>query len=267
VSGSLSAREARLLRSLAFQGRDLFTVSEAERVLGRDAGSVRVILHRLRAKGWLAHVARGRYRLIPLEAGADGHWAEHEFRIAATLTRPYYLAYATALAHYGYTERALHPVWIATTRSRPPREIDGVLYRFAGLAEHKFFGWVDVDILGTPVAIAEREKAVADGMDHPEYCGGTMEAAKGLWYGRDEMDLRRLVAYARRLGNRAAVKRLGFWLDRLGFGAEEALCEVAREDRSYPLLDPSGPRVGERDKVWRLIVNIPEPQLLEWREN
>ena len=275
----LSEREARLLRHLASTGKDLFTVSEAQQALDSGAPYAANILYRLTTKRWLQRIERGKYRLIPLEAGPEAQWAEHEFRIAATLASPslsrslcsgqasYYLAYATALAYYGYTERALNPIWIATTRYRRSVILDGVAYRFVGLSPAKFFGYTPIQLMENSIAIAEREKALADGFDHPEYCGGVIEAAKGLWYGRDEIDLDRLIAYSRRLGNRSAMKRLGFWLETLGTAEGGKLQELEVGDRNYPLLDPTGPHRGDRHARWRLIVNIPERQLLEWRDN
>jgi predicted transcriptional regulator of viral defense system len=245
----------------------LFTVAEAQRALGEDAPYAANILYRLAVKGWLQRIERGKYRLIPLEAGPDAQWAEHEFRIAATLATPYYLAYATALAYYGYTERALNPIWIATPRVRRPLTLDGIHYRFVGLRPDKFFGYTSIQIMESPIAMAEREKAEVDGFDHPEYCGGVIEAAKGLWYGRDEIDLERLVAYGLRLGNRSALKRLGYWLEKLAIPGYGALEPLTRGDHNYPLLDPSGARQGCVDSHWRLTVNIPEEQLLEWRES
>jgi predicted transcriptional regulator of viral defense system len=242
-------------------------MSQAQQALGADAPHTAGILYRLAAKGWLQRIERGKYRLIPLEAGPEAQWAEHEFRIAATLSAPYYLAYATALAYYGYTERALDPIWIATTRARRPVVLDGITYRFVGLHARKLFGYTHIQVLDTPVAIAEREKALADGFDHPEYCGGVIEAAKGLWYGRDEVDLEKLVDYGRRLANRAALKRLGFWLEQLKMAEHAKLEQLAHGDRNYPLLDPTGLRQGRKDSRWRLIVNIPDAQLLEWRES
>ena len=83
-----------------------------------------------------------------------------------------------------------------------------------------------------------------------------------------ELDLDRLVEYSQRLGNRAAMRRLGFWLERLEIGHEGLLQRLeAPDDRNYALLDPRGPKEGERDARWRLIVNVPEHQLLEWREH
>jgi predicted transcriptional regulator of viral defense system len=265
---SLSDREARLLSALAAAGWTIFTIEEARQAYDGNGADVARVLHRLSAKRWVERLERGKYRLIPLEAGPEAHWAEHEYLVAAALVRPYYLGYATALNYYGYSERQPRPVWIVTTRRKRPVTIEGITYRFVTLSERKFFGYTTIELLDHPIQIAEREKAIVDGFDHPEYCGGVIEAAKGLWFGSDELDWDRLVEYSQRLGNRTAMRRLGFWLERLGMGQEGLLQRLkVPEDRNYALLEPSGPREGVRDARWRLIVNIPERQLLEWREH
>jgi predicted transcriptional regulator of viral defense system len=265
---SLSAREARLLSALAAAGLSTFTLEQARQVSGINGLDVTRLLYRLSAKRWIQRLERGKYRVIPLEAGPEADWGEHEYLIAATLVRPYYLAYGTALSYYGYVERQARPVWIATIRRKRPVTVGDISYRFVTLSEHKFFGYTSVELLNTPVQIAEREKAIADGFDHPEYCGGVLEPAKGLWFGADELDLGRLVSYGRRLGNRTAMRRLGFWLERLEIGDQAVLRRLeVPEDRNYARLDPAGPSQGPRDARWRLIVNVPERQLLEWREH
>ncbi len=93
-----------------------------------------------------------------------------------------------------------------------------------------------------------------------------LELAKGLWFGRDEIDLDRLVVYAERLGNGAALRRLGFWLERLALSDTALLARLeAHRDRNYARLDPASPGDGPRSARWRLIVNVPERQLLEWQ--
>lgn len=92
-----------LLSALAASGQRVFTIDDARAVLNRDGVGVRKLLHRLVAKRWLERVERGKYRLLPLEAGPEVHWAEHEYLLAAALVSPYYLAYATALSYYGYS--------------------------------------------------------------------------------------------------------------------------------------------------------------------
>jgi predicted transcriptional regulator of viral defense system len=81
---SLSEREAFFLSELAAAGRPAFTIDEARHVSTVDEGDVPRLLHRLTAKRWLQRLERGKHRLIPLEAGPEAHWAEHEYQIAAT---------------------------------------------------------------------------------------------------------------------------------------------------------------------------------------
>jgi predicted transcriptional regulator of viral defense system len=159
------------------------------------------------------------------------------------------------------------PIWVATTRTRRPVVREGVTYRFVTLHPDRFFGFTLVELLGGSVSIAGRERAVADGLDRPAYCGGVIEAAKGLWYGRDELDLEGVVATLQRMGNRSALKRLGYWVERLGLADAGMLRKLEPKDRNYALLDPSGSPTGHKVARWRLTVNIPEEQLLEWRDN
>ena len=265
---SLSEREARLLSQLSAVGQRIFTIHDAYAILDEEEGDARKLLHRLCAKRWVERLERGKYLIIPLEAGPRGDWAAHEYLIAASLVEPYYLAYGTALNYHGYTERLPRPIWVATTKRKRSLTVEGVEYRFVTLAEHKFFGHTTIELLDSEVQMAEREKAIADGFDHPEYCGGVVEAAKGLWFGNDELDFEKLVAYSQRLGNRAAMRRLGFWLELLDVG-DAALQERLEQpqDRNYAKLDPRGPDRGLRNAHWRLIINVPERQLLEWREH
>ncbi|PKO20446.1 MAG: hypothetical protein CVU38_20055 [Chloroflexi bacterium HGW-Chloroflexi-1] len=257
-----------MLSTLAALGCTTFTVEDAYGALRFGGDEVNRILQRLVAKQWLRRLERGKYQIIPLEAGPAIHWAEHEYLVAATLTQPYYLAFATALHYYGYSERLARPIWIATPRRKRMVTVNDNTYRFVTLNARKFFGYTTVTLLGAPVHIAEREKAIADGFDHSRYCGGALEPAKGLWFGSDELDLARLVDYSHRLGNLAAMRRLGFWLERFGMGEATLLDGLnAPADRNYHLLDPDGPADGPRDARWRLVVNVPERQLLEWQEH
>ena len=74
--------------------------------------------------------------------------------MAAALVQPYYLAYGTALTYYGYSERPLHPIWIATTRRKQPLAVGGMTYRFVTLRPAKFFGFSAIDLLDRPVLLA-----------------------------------------------------------------------------------------------------------------
>jgi predicted transcriptional regulator of viral defense system len=267
-SRTLGERESRLLSSLSAAGHAVFTIEDARAIFDASDADIRKLLHRLHRKGWIRRLERGKYTVIPLAAGPEAQWAEHEYLIAASLVTPYYLAYATALHYYGYSERPLNQIIIATTRRKRPVTIDGLRYRFVTLTAHKFFGYVPIPLLESTVQMAEREKAIADGFDRPELVGGVLEAAKGLWFGSQELDWEKLVAYILRLQNQVAARRLGFWLELLDLGDERLLSGLeGGPGHSYARLEPSGAAGGPRNARWRLIVNVPERQLLEWREH
>jgi predicted transcriptional regulator of viral defense system len=89
-----------------------------------------------------------------------------------------------------------------------------------------------------------------------------------LWYGTQELDWEKLVTYTLRLGNQVAARRLGFWMELLDLGNDDLLSQLDQgKGHSYARLEPSGPREGPRNARWRIIVNVPERQLLEWREH
>ena len=176
------------------------------------------------------------------------------------------MAYATPLRYYGYSDLPLNPVTIAVIRRKRSVTIGGLTYQFVAIKPDKFFGYHPISLLDTTVQMAEREKAIADGFDRPDLVGGVLEAAKGLYFGKAELDWEKLATYARRLQNQAAMRRLGFWLELLAVGDERILAQLlGNKGHSYALLDPAGPPDGARSARWRLIINIPERHLLEWQ--
>lgn len=104
-------------------------------------------------------------------------------------------------------------------------------------------------------------------MDHPEYCGGIIEAAKGLWEGREELNPEKIFNYAERMGNAAIFKRLGFLSELLGISWREFYQEKwkKRISKGYPLLDPAMPKKRKYNSRWKLRINVDERELREWR--
>ena len=112
------------------------------------------------------------------------------------------------------------------------------------------------------------KKTIIDCLTHPVYAGGIIETAKGLWFGSEEIDWERLVDYGERNHSQAALQRLGFWLERLGLGDEALLMRLeGGRGQNYARLEIPGPAAGSRDPRWRIIVNVAEDTLLEWREH
>lgn len=258
-----------LLTDLTRQGKRIFTFEDATKSYSASNSGLRELLSTLVERGWLRRIERGKYLILPFEAGPEGEWTEHEFIIASYLIKPYYIGFRSALNYYGYTEQVSRTVFIVSTRrkSKPALEISGVTYRFVHIPERKYFGTVKVFLDGYSVNISDREKTIVDCLDRLEYCGGVLEVAKALWYGRDELDIMKIAEYARKNGNRAVTQRLGYLLETLGFGTDESIAQIRKSTSdSFASLDTLAPPKGRWISRWKVLANVSENELLQWKE-
>lgn len=258
-----------LLTEMSRQGRRIFTFEDAAKFYGSSNSGLRELLSTLVKRRWLQRVEKGKYLILPFEAGGEGEWTEHEFIIASYLIEPYYIGFRSALNYYGYTEQVSRTVFVASTRRKlkSSLEISGVTYRLVYMSEHKFFGAAKVILDGHQVNISEPEKTIVDCLDRLRYCGGVVEVAKALWYGRDELDFVKMAEYASKNGNKAVSQRLGYLMETLGSGTGKAMA-LLRESLSnrYAPLDTLANPEGRYIERWKVLVNVPENELLQWKE-
>jgi len=268
---TLGNTEARLLLTLASQNKQVFTTADAQAVVGGPRHRVNKMLTRLCEKRWVSRLRRGLYLILPFEAGVEGTYTVHPFRIVPYLVTPCAIAYWTALHHYGYTEQIPGATFVGTTARRGSTVLTieelGITYRFVVLAPHKFFGHRRIWIEGEKILITDPAKTVVDCLDHPEHCGGIVEVAKGLYEAltREDFPPQRLTEYADRMGNRAIFKRLGYLAEPLNLPVGD---EIKRWQEAlsagYTLLDPLAGDQGPYNHRWRLRLNRTPADLTDW---
>lgn len=259
---SLSTRESRALSRLSNQGRRIVTIDDLQETLPISRKSAKDMAFTLKEKGWLERLAQGKYLILPLAAGEDAVYTEHEFVIAAALVEPMYIGYWSALNQHGLTEQVPRTVYIVTTERADPRTIHGVTYRPVTVTERKFFGYRPTAIDSEQVNLATVEKTLVDCADHPEHCGGLTELAKAMWKAdRIGCDWGTVVEYLGRVGNGAATKRIVYLADVLDIDLPEYWDLVDRFTTGYPLLDPTREATGVHDSKYQLRLNV-DPEML-----
>lgn len=253
---SLSKTESYLLSKLSEEETEIFTVKEVSKALNKSYAVSRKIISNLKAKRWLERIDTGKYLILPLSAGVRPKYTEHEFIIGSKLIEPYYISYWSALNYHHMTEQIPFSVFIATTKRKSNRKILDVNYIFVALSKKKFFGYSNVTIAGKAVLISDREKTIADCLDHPEYCGDITEAAKALK--SRNISFERIVDYAIKMGNATILKRLGYLSEALKLNPGDKIMKKMLKNisRGYSVLDPSlTSRKGAYNERWRLLVN------------
>lgn len=96
---SLGDVEARALTSLSSKDKGVFTLSDAQAVTKGSYSATRKLAHDLTEKKWLIRLTKGKYLIVPFEAGAEGEHTENWFVIAKNLieSKPYYISHYSAL--------------------------------------------------------------------------------------------------------------------------------------------------------------------------
>lgn len=267
IRRGLSKAESHLLSSLAEARKNIFSLDDVISELGCPYENAKVIVNRLVKKGWVILLSRGKYLLVPLSAGVKSRYTEHEFVIASNLVNPYYIGYWSALNHYGFTEQAPFTVFVATTKRLKNRKILDVDYRFITVSKKKFFGFTKVAVANSTVNISDKEKTIADSLDHPEYCGGIAEVTKCLWNARNEISFGKIVNISLKMGNTAILKRLGYLSEILELKFPEGIALKIRSSlgEGFSPLDPLARKKGKYYTRWNLLLNVAKESLLEWR--
>ena len=256
-----------LLSTLLIADKRLFTFSEAAQIYGEKPG-LRMMLSALVKNGWLQRIERGKYLILPLEAGSSGQWSEHEFVVASCLIQPYYIGFQSALSYYGYSEKVSKTVYVVSThrKLKPLLNISGVTYQFVNLGKRHFFGIKEISVGNQKIHLSGCEKTLVDCLYIQEYCGGIASVAQALWYARKELDFLRLARYAVRSGNKAVCQRLGYLIETINLKNPAAFSILYNNiSSSYARLDTLAPAQGSYISKWRIRVNIPKTDLQQWR--
>jgi len=269
VRAGLTRNESRLLSSLSERGKTIFKIDDIATELKCSYKYAKVLANNLTKKKWVIILRRGVYLIVPLSAGVRSHYTEHEFVVASHLVSPYYIAYWSALNFYGFTEQTPFTVFVATTRRIKNREVLNAKYNFITLSKRKFFGFEPTAVGTYKINISDREKTLADALDHPEYCGAIPEVAKSLWNAREKVSIEKIVIYAERMGNTAIVKRLGYLVESLSINVDLEILSKMREMISFGMsaLDPTRPKKGKYNTRWNLLLNVSKEALEELRRS
>jgi predicted transcriptional regulator of viral defense system len=247
------------------RSRAVFHLEDVRDITGLSEASARSFVRKLVDRGVAARLKPGLYVLVPFELGRERQYPGNPLVVAREIMhgKDYYLSHATAMEIHGMTTQPQLVVIVTTPVLRRSLTALGVEFRFVHCQRRHLFGltehWVTKQ---EKVRVSDLERTIIDGLKQPEHCGGLTEVAKGLWMRRQDMNVSRLVQYARRIGVGAVVRRLGFLLETYGMAAASNLDRLRSGlTATYVRLDPVLPAEGKRLRRWRLQLNVDPEEL------
>ena len=252
---SLSKRGAFLLSTLAGQNKNIFTVDEARKILKE---SPKKVVSALIENKWILHLKRGLYAIVPLDIGPKGadDFIVHDFIIASYLTTPYFISFWSSLNYYGFSDQIPTTIFVASNKSLKPLKILNSKFLFIRLIKNKFIGITKIKIKDRDILIADKNKTIADCLDHPEHSGGIEEVARSIYFNHGELAFDKIKFYAFKMKNMTILKRLGYIFERTGLMDEymEHFQDI-KLTTGYSKLDTISKSSGKYNEKWKLLIN------------
>lgn len=141
-------------RQLAAAGFNMFSDHEFKRITQTSPVAAKFLLIRYTRRGLLCRLKRGLYAV---KSRMPASWA-----VANRLYMPSYISLTCALSYYGMIPETVYSVTSVTTKGTREFETEGISYAYRTIKRRAFAGYGSIEIQGSPVLIADREKALAD---------------------------------------------------------------------------------------------------------
>lgn len=266
ITRALGVTSSKLLSILSANDKNIFTITDAQKITKTSPTATRMLLSDLVRKKWLIRLAPGHYLIVPLSAGDKAEFSENWYVVAKHLIKPnpYYLSHYSALDIHEMTTQPLMTIYTTTPKRRKEAKVLGATFRFIYAKPSNLWGIEEIWVKPTEkVKVSDFERTIIDCLDNPKLCGGISELAKGLWVKRNEIDYSKLIKYVERFGNKAVAKRLGFLLELYNIGNESVGKLRKFVTATFVLLDPSLPPSGKHQSSWRVKVNLEPEELKE----
>lgn len=256
----ISYRSSELLGSLLQNGKEFFTLKEAQRILNNsDPAAVRRLLSDMTKRGLILRIKDGLYTVIPYEKNADTYFPNwHLTAEAIVQPQKYYIGFYSALDINGLITQPSLTEQVVTEKQVVPkyRKVKKVKFEFITLGK-RFFGykktWID-DF--NKVYCSDLEKTILDCLYMPGKANGIAEIVKAIYRSINKINAETLLAYLNKFDSFAVYKRLGFILQNLDEQKDLRNEMIKQISGSYTQLDPSLPKQGKYNSEWKVIDNV-----------
>ena len=214
----LGKEDRKRLSTIFRATKGTISVKDTAVALNVSATDAAKMLSRWTKKGWLCRVRRGLYVRVALESLTVDIPLDDPWIVADRLFLPCYIGGWSAGEYWELTEQIFRTVVVLTTRKPRDRApaIMGTNFMLRTISEKALFGTRTVWRGQVKVSVSDPSRTIIDMLTDPKLGGGIRPVVDMfLSYMKSEKkNVQLLLDYAKRLGNGAVFKRLGFLLER-----------------------------------------------------
>lgn len=233
----------RRLVSVIRAAGDVIRIDDVVKTLCVERSHAAKFLSRWVGQGWLRRVGRGIYVPAPLDSLESDHVLADPWVLVPALYAPAYIGGWTAAEHLDLTEQLFRDIVVMT--AQPVRDMHqvrhGARFTLHHIQEGKIFGTKPVWRGNSKVLVSDVHRTIIDMLDNPALGGGIQHAADCLraYLKHTDRNDDTLIEYAKRLGNGAIFKRLGFLSEKQPEALRLAEASRPRLTKGNAKLDPA----------------------------
>jgi predicted transcriptional regulator of viral defense system len=246
--------QAQFLKMLDEYGYDIFNLEMVRETGSFSNAQISQALRSLTNSGIINKLERGKFV-------KDGF--SDEFVIGNFLAPDGGIAYWSALNAHGLTEQFPNVVYVQTSRRTGEFTHQNLRYKFIKVNASKVTGYVKNGYGNHIYQITDVEKTIVDCFDLPHHAGWYPEIIKA--FNRAKINAKKMVKYCKAIDNLSVTKRLGYLSELLNKTGMEFFIDYAQSvlGNEYSLFEIDGKSNGNYHSHWKLIINMPEKEILE----
>ncbi len=233
----------RRLATILRETGDLIHIDDVVAILSIERPKAVQLLSRWTRQAWLRRVGPGTYAPAQLDSLESEQVLDDPWVLIPALYAPAYVGGWTAAEHWGLTEQIFRQTLVMTTRTvREKHQIrHGAQFVLRHIQERKLFGTEPVWRGQSKILISDIHRTIADMLDEPSNGGGIQHTVDCLdaYLKRSDRNDDVLLGYAKKLGNGAIFKRLGFLVEKRSGTANLSEACQASLTTGHAKIDPA----------------------------
>lgn len=254
------------LESLQARGLLHFTSQDYQDATGLKEHAAWASIRRARESGKIATPYRGFHAIVPPQYRAIGCLPAEQFvpELMQFLAEPYYVGLLSAAAYHGAAHQAPQEYQVFVKKNRPPIEVGKVRVSFIARNNIEQMPLVNIQTSQGQLSVSTPELTAFDLVGYVDHAAGIDHVATVLSELAEKISSPKLRDIASIAGPIRWSQRLGYLLQKVGAKSKaHALAQyIDEQSPRYSKLVQQGPSEGDKDKIWRLIVNAEiEPDL------
>jgi len=264
---TLGPVSANLISSLYTRGKTIFTIRDVENITGLRSNAARDLISKLVKRGIISRIKPGKYIIIPQEIGENISYIGEWYVAAREIVNSpdYYISHYSAMDIHNMLTHPLTKVFITTPKQeyKKQKTVGNTIFEFIYMARKYIWGIKNFWVTKSEQArVSDIERTIVDCLYRPQYCGGVLEIAKGLWLQKEKIDFDKLFNYVLRFNKIVVIKRLGYILESLNLQDGAYLNRLRTKiNNKYYVLDPLLTTDETFKNSWKFIANIGAKEL------